>query len=172
MKGKNRVVIRGNLTKDPNIQVSKSGIKMAWFIIAANYRAKDEQGNWEDRADFLPAICFRNNAEIAEKYLGKGSAVEVEGKLKNRAHTDTRSGKTFYELVFIVNDLTLLGSGSLQGQKKDIADTPAAAYVISDAAEPELGYDFPDNADEFDPLMFSDEIKNQMLGAQNPPTYE
>lgn len=167
MKGKNRVIVRGNLTKEPSIQMSKSGVKMAWFVVAANYRAKNEKDNWEDRADFLPIICFRNNAEIAEKYLGKGSAVEVEGKLKNRAHTDARSGKTFYELVFIVNDLTLLGSSGL---KKDIADIPV--NITSDAAEPELGYDFPDNADEFDPSMFSDEIKNQMIGAQNPPIYE
>lgn len=82
MKGKNRVIIRGNLTKDPTISVSKTGVKVAWFIIASNFRVKTEDEKWEDRADFIPVICFRNNANFAEKYLIKGSPVEAEGKLK------------------------------------------------------------------------------------------
>lgn len=105
MKGKNRVIIRGNLTKDPTISVSKTGVKVAWFIIASNFRVKTEDEKWEDRADFIPVICFRNNANFAEKYLIKGSPVEAEGKLKNRAFTD-RNGRTFYSLEFVANDLT------------------------------------------------------------------
>lgn len=164
MKGKNRVIIRGNLTDKPKIRYTKTKEPVAWFIVAANYPIRSADGSgWEQGTDFIPVLCFRKAAALAEKYLDKGSAVECEGKLKNRERDD--NGKRLYELIFIASDITLLGkfkSASMQS-----AETPSAADSIEE---------YPDDGStveisEYDYLYSADEILKS-IGAKNPATYQ
>lgn len=164
MKGKNRVIIRGNLTDKPKIRYTKTKEPVAWYIVAANYPVRSDDGSgWEQGTDFIPVLCFRKTAELAEKYLDKGCAVECEGKLKNRERDD--NGKRTYELIFVANDITLLGKPKTASSPE--AETAGAADLVEE---------YPDNAvpeisENFDYLYSADEIL-QSIGAKNPATYK
>lgn len=79
----NRVTISGNLTRDPEIRNTQSGMTVMSFGVAANDRIKNNQtGEWEDRANFIDCTMFGNRAESISQYLSKGSKVTIDGKLR------------------------------------------------------------------------------------------
>lgn len=158
MKGKNRVIVRGNLTGKPVMRYTKAKDPVAWFIVASNYPVRSADGSgWEKAADFIPVLCFRKTAELAEKYLDKGSAVECEGKLKNRERDD--NGKRTYELIFTAFDITLLG--------RTKTETPAESE--SEKYQEDEPVDVPEMLNYFD---YTSEEINQAIAAKNPATYE
>ena len=86
----NKVLLLGNLGSDPEIRVSQEGNKMARFSIATNETWKDKNTNEKkDRTEWHRIVIFSPGlAEIAEKYLKKGSLIYIEGQLRNRKYTD------------------------------------------------------------------------------------
>lgn len=87
-----KVLIVGNLTKDPEILELESGIKMAKFTVATNRNWTNKEGEKFEQTDFHKVIAWRKLAEICGSYLRKGSAVLVEGKLSNNSFT-SKEGK-------------------------------------------------------------------------------
>jgi single-strand DNA-binding protein len=87
-----KVLIVGNLTKDPEILELESGIKMAKFTVATNRNWTNKEGEKFEETDFHKVIAWRKLAEICASYLRKGSAVLVEGKLSNNSFT-SKEGK-------------------------------------------------------------------------------
>jgi single-strand DNA-binding protein len=92
MRSMAKVLIVGNLTKDPEIMELESGIKMAKFTVATNRNWTNKEGEKFEQTDFHKVIAWRKLAEICGSYLRKGSAVLVEGKLSNNSFT-TKEGK-------------------------------------------------------------------------------
>jgi len=86
MASLNRVILIGNLTRDPELRYTPDGTPVASFTIAVNRAFTTRQG--EREADFIPIVVWRKRAETCSEYLAKGSQVAVEGRLQIRNYED------------------------------------------------------------------------------------
>ena len=110
----NRVVLSGNLTRDPEIRRTQSGMAIMSFGIAVNDRRKNSQtGEWEDYANFVDCTMFGSRAEAVSNFISKGSKVALEGKL--RYSTWERDGQKRSKLEVIVDEIDFMSSRNSQG---------------------------------------------------------
>lgn len=128
-KGFNKVILQGNLTKDPEVMSSQqSGTKFARFTMAIGESWKDKNsGEKKEHTEFVNCSAFGALADVAERYLAKGKPVLVEGKIKTT--TQEKDGQKRYFTGVSVSGITLLGrksdgnGGSTTGQDDfDFAD--------------------------------------------------
>ena len=108
MSGVNKVILVGNLGKDPEIRHLEGGVSVARFSLATNEYYKDKQGARTERTEWHNITAWRGLAEVAEKYLKKGQQVYVEGKLRTRQYQD-KDNQTHYITEIVVDELTMLG---------------------------------------------------------------
>jgi single-strand DNA-binding protein len=108
-KSVNKVILLGNLGKDPEVKYTPSGTPVAKFTLATNERFKDKDGQWQDRTEWHNITAWSRTAEIVGEYLKKGSKVYVEGSLRTHSWDDKQSGQKKYMTEIVVNDLVLLG---------------------------------------------------------------
>ena len=116
-RGINKVILVGNLGKDPEVRQTPSGVSVAKFSLATTERAKDKSGEWTDKTEWHNVIAFNRTAEIAGQYLKKGRTVYIEGKIQNRSWDDKETGQKKYITEILVNDLVLLGGGREGGDE-------------------------------------------------------
>src|SRR3954464_2220567 len=114
-KSVNKVILIGNLGKDPEVKFTPSGMAVAKFSLATNERFKDKEGQWQDRTEWHNLVAFQRTAEIAGEYLKKGRTVYIEGSLRTNSWDDKETGQKKYKTEIIVNDLVLLGGGEGAG---------------------------------------------------------
>ena len=114
-KSVNKVILLGNLGKDPEVKYTPSGMAIARFTLATNERFKDKEGNWQDKTEWHNLVAFQRTAEIVGEYLKKGRTVYVEGKLQSSSWEDKETGQKKYKTEIIVNDLVLIGGGQREG---------------------------------------------------------
>ena len=84
----NRVILIGNLGKDPEVRRLENGAVVAKFSVATSENYKDKSGEWQTQTEWHDVVCWRNLAERAEQSLKKGTQVYVEGKLTHRTWKD------------------------------------------------------------------------------------
>ena len=108
-KSVNKVILLGNLGKDPEVKYTPSGMAVARFTMATSDRTKDKDGNWQDRTEWHNLVAFQRTAEIAAEYLKKGNKVYIEGRLHSDSWDDKETGQKKYRTEIIVNDLVLIG---------------------------------------------------------------
>jgi len=113
-KSVNKVILLGNVGKDPEIRSTPNGAMVATFGLATSDRFQDQQGNWQDRTEWHNLVAFKRNAEIIRDYVKKGSKLYIEGKLQTRSWDDKDSGKKQYRTEIVVFDISLL-SGREEG---------------------------------------------------------
>jgi single-strand DNA-binding protein len=113
-KSVNKVILLGNVGKDPEIRSTGGGTMVANLTLATSDRQKDAQGNWQDRTEWHNLVAFSRTAEIIRDYVKKGSKLYVEGKIQTRSWDDKESGQKRYRTEIVVNDLSLL-SGREEG---------------------------------------------------------
>jgi len=113
-KSVNKVILLGNVGKDPEIRSTPGGAIVANFTLATSDRFQDAQGNWQDRTEWHTLVAFKRTAEIIRDYVKKGSKLYVEGKLQTRSWDDKESGQKRYKTEVVVFDLSLL-SGREEG---------------------------------------------------------
>jgi single-strand DNA-binding protein len=135
----NRVVLVGNLTRDPELRHTPGGTPVCSLRVAVNDRKRDESGNWVDAPNYFSISVFGNQAENCAQYLSKGRPVGVDGKLRWR-EWQAQDG-TKREAVEVVADSVQFlggrGEGELGGggnqfvpagaAQQESADFPAAA---------------------------------------------
>ena len=103
----NRVIISGNLTRDPELRRTQSGMAIMSFGVAVNDRRRNQQtGEWEDYANFVDCTMFGNRAESVSNYLMKGTKVAIEGKL--RYSSWERDGNKRSKLEVVVDELEFM----------------------------------------------------------------
>ena len=107
MKGLNKVLLLGNLGKDPEVSTLENNIKVAKFTLATTERYKDDNGQVHEHTEWHAIIVWRGLADFAEKYLRKGSAIHLEGKIKTRSYDDKQGSKR-YVTEIIGEDIILL----------------------------------------------------------------
>jgi single-strand DNA-binding protein len=105
----NRVVLVGNLTRDPELKHTPGGTPVTSLRIAVNGRRKDETGQWVDKPNYFSVSVFGNQAESCAQYLSKGRPVAIDGRLEWREWQSQDGGKR--EAVEVVADsVQFLGS--------------------------------------------------------------
>ena len=109
MASVNKVILIGNLGKDPEVKYTPSGMAVARFSIATNERVKDKDGNWGDRTEWHNIVLFERKAEIAAEYLKKGRTVYIEGSIRTNSWDDKETGQKKYRTEIIGNNMQLLG---------------------------------------------------------------
>src|SRR5215210_3798046 len=95
MRGVNRVMLIGNLGKDPDLQFLEGNIAVAKFSLATTESYKDKNGKLMSQTEWHTVVLWRGLAELAQKYLHKGSLVYIEGRLKTRSWEDKEGNKKF-----------------------------------------------------------------------------
>lgn len=115
-KSVNKVILIGNLGKDPEVKYTPSGMAIAHLALATNERFKDKEGNWQDKTEWHNLVAFQRTAEICGEYLKKGRTVYIEGRLQTSSWDDKETGQKKYKTEIIVNDLVLLGGGREGGE--------------------------------------------------------
>lgn len=114
-KGVNKVILVGNLGKDPEMKYTPQGTAVAKFSVATGDRYKDKDGNWQDRTEWHNITAWGRTAEIATEYLKKGRQVYIEGSLRTHSWDDKQTGQKKYMTEVVVNELVLLGGGRGEG---------------------------------------------------------
>jgi single-strand DNA-binding protein len=123
-KSLNKVILIGNLGKDPELSYTASGVAVARFSIATGERWKDQEGNFQERTEWHNIVAWRKLAEICGQYLKKGSKVYLEGKLQTRSWDDKNTGVKRYTTEIIADDLIMLdskGGGSAPASDESFA---------------------------------------------------
>ena len=108
MAGVNKVILVGNLGADPEIKYLDSGVAVANFRIATTENYKNKQGEKVSQTEWHNIVLWRGLAEVAEKWLKKGSSVYIEGKIRTRKWED-KEGNTRYNTAMLADNMTMLG---------------------------------------------------------------
>jgi single-strand DNA-binding protein len=114
-KSVNKVILLGNVGKDPEIRSTPGGAIVANFSLATSDRFQDAQGNWQDRTEWHNLVAFKRTAEIIRDYVKKGAKLYVEGRIQTRSWDDKESGAKKYKTEIIVFDLSLLSGREESG---------------------------------------------------------
>jgi single-strand DNA-binding protein len=130
-KSVNKVILVGNLGKDPEIKYTPSGTPVAKFSLATNERYKDKGGEWQDRTEWHNIVAWQRLAEIVGEYVKKGAKVYIEGRIQTSSWEDKQSGEKKYRTEIIAQDLVLLG-GRGEGDGETRASRGASAGASSD----------------------------------------
>ena len=117
MAGVNKVILVGNLGKDPEVKYLDNGVAVANFSLATTENYKNKEGEKVSQTEWHNIVLWRGLAEVAEKYLKKGASVYIEGKIKTRKWED-KEGSTRYNTEILADNMTMLGG------KKDSQKTP------------------------------------------------
>ena len=128
MAGINKVILVGNLGKDPEVRYLEGGIAVAKFPLATSETIKDKSGNKTEQTEWHNIVLWRGLAEISEKYLKKGSTIFLEGKIKSRSWEDKEGNKRYITEV-VADNMTMLGN-----KREDVSSNnnqPVAAHNVA-----------------------------------------
>ncbi|GAB2462929.1 hypothetical protein GCM10011375_14790 [Hymenobacter qilianensis] len=125
--GVNKVILVGNLGKDPEVRHLEGGVSVANFTLATNEYHKDKSGARIERTEWHNITAWRGLAEVAEKYLRKGHQVYIEGRIRTRQYQD-KDNQTRYITEIVADEMTMLGGKP---------HTDGAANQVTPAPEPQ-----------------------------------
>jgi single-strand DNA-binding protein len=146
-KSVNKVILIGNLGKDPEVKYTPQGTAVAKITLATNESYKDKAGQWQERTEWHNVVLWQRLAEIAGEYLKKGNKVYIEGRLQTRSWDDKQTNQKKYMTEVVAGTMVLLGgrgeSGGFEGgasrgpsdhfdQSAPPEQEPAAASPITD----------------------------------------
>lgn len=105
----NKVILIGNLGKDPELRYTSAGVAVATFSVATNESWKDPEGNTQERTQWHNIVAWRKLAEICGEYLKKGSRIFLEGRLQYRSYDD-KNGVKRYVTEIVMDEMMMLDS--------------------------------------------------------------
>lgn len=114
-KSVNKVILVGNVGKDPDVKYTPSGTPVAKFSLATNEKYKDRSDEWQERTEWHNIVAWQRLAEIVGEYVKKGAKLYIEGKLQTSSWDDRESGTKKYRTEIVARDLVLLGSHENSG---------------------------------------------------------
>jgi len=131
MSGVNKVILLGNLGKDPEVRYLDNGVVVANFSLATTENYKNKLGERVSQTEWHNIVVWRGLAEVAEKYLKKGSSVYIEGKIKTRKWED-KDGNTRYNTEILADNMTMLGSKQSHENSQSSASGSVSSIDKSD----------------------------------------
>src|SRR5262249_21226100 len=123
----NRVILVGNLTRDPELRYIPSGTAVTEIGLAVNDRRKGPNGDWIEETTFVDVTLWARTAEVASEYLSKGSSVLIEGRLK--LDTWEKDGKKNYKLRVVGERMQMLGGKGGGGSPRGPSGQGAASMA-------------------------------------------
>ncbi len=138
-RGINKVILVGNLGKDPEIRYTPSGAAVANITLATSESWKDKQtGEQQERTEWHRVVFFGRLAEVVGEYLKKGAQVYVEGKIKTDKYQDKETGQDKYSTSIVANEMQMLGGrgGSGSSMSADDMDYDQSTPVAKSAGKP------------------------------------
>jgi single-strand DNA-binding protein len=152
-KSVNKVILLGNVGKDPEIRSTAGGMMIANFSIATSDRIKAADGQFTEKTEWHNLVAFQRTAEIVRDYVKKGNKLYVEGRLSTSSWDDKTTGQKKYKTEIIVSDLSLLsgrgeGGGEGGGSYSNSSSTPYTANA------PAAAPDFADQGITDDDIPF------------------
>jgi single-strand DNA-binding protein len=133
MAGVNKVILIGNLGKDPEVRHLEGGAAVANFPLATTETFKDKNGNRQEQTEWHNIVVWRGLAEVAEKYLKKGMTIYLEGKLRTRSWDD-KEGNKRYTTEVVGDSFTMLS------KRDNASQTPSED---NSSSTPKTGDDLP-----------------------------
>jgi single-strand DNA-binding protein len=148
MASVNKVILIGNLGKDPETRYMSNGEAVTNITLATTDTWKDKNGEKQEKTEWHRVTFYRKLAEIAGEYLKKGRQVYIEGRLETRKWTD-KTGADRYTTDIIANDMKMLGSrpgsGSFEPDNNESGNNPGAAPKQTAPAKSGGGFDDMDD---------------------------
>ena len=134
----NKVLMIGNLTRDPELRYIPSGSAVATFTVAVNRVYKDQAGEKKEQTSFIRVVVWGRRAEVCGEYLTKGSPVFVEGRLQSR-DWQTQDGQKRNTVEVVADNIQFLrGANSKGAQDKQAAPAPEEVETINLSDEPAI----------------------------------
>jgi len=142
----NKVILVGNVGKDPEVRYLENGVAVAQFSLATSESFKDKTGTRTSRTEWHNIVLWRGLAEVAEKYVKKGQSLYIEGKITNRSY-DAKDGTKRYVTEIVANEMKMLGA-------KTTSSGSGAEYSTPPPAQEEFHADSASEPIETDDLPF------------------
>ena len=141
--GVNKVILVGNVGKDPEVQYIKEDVPVARFTLATSETYKDRNGEKVTNTEWHNIVVWRGLAKVVENYVKKGSQLYIEGKISNRSYE--KDGVTKYFTEIVANSLQMLGSKDNTGAAPPQTSTPTTVNEpkMEDLTEDIGGDDLP-----------------------------
>ena len=146
MSGLNKVILIGNLGKDPEIRHIDNNVAVAKFSLATTETYKNKEGQRQDQTEWHNVVAWRGLADVAERFLKKGSQVYIEGKIKTRSWDD-KDGNKKYMTEIVADNLIMLGrksddnaSGSYQSSSSQGSKENSMVTSPDDSFEDDLPF--------------------------------
>jgi len=149
----NKVLIIGNLTRDPEIKAIPSGVKVCSFSVATNRVWKDKEGNRQEAADFHNVVVFGRQAENVAQYMRKGGQVMVEGRLQTRSWDDAATGTKKYRTE-IIADRVQFGSNNSAGSRTNQSQSENKKDIKSGEEDKLDTIEYPEEQISVDDIPF------------------
>jgi single-strand DNA-binding protein len=112
----NKVILMGNLTRDPELRVTPKGTAVCQLGLAVNSTYKDKEGNTKEEVTFVDIDVFGRQAEVIAKYMSKGRPILVEGRLKQDSWDDKKTGEKRNKMKVVLENFQFVGSRGEGGE--------------------------------------------------------
>lgn len=151
----NKVILIGNVGKDPEVRHLDNGAIVASFSLATSERFKDRSGELKSHTEWHSITCWRSLADLADKYIRKGSQIYVEGRIRSRSWED-QNGVKHTAIDILADSIQLLGKRSDNQDSQAPRDNSYTAPVQkSNISESNMDVNISDlNGDDSDDLPF------------------
>jgi len=131
----NKVILAGNLTRDPELRYTPKGVAIAKIGLAINRTWKTETGETKEEVTFVDVDAFGRTAEVIGQYLKKGRPILMEGRLRYDTWDDKQTNAKRSKLGVVLESFQFLDSGRAEGGAARATTTPAAATDVPPAPE-------------------------------------
>lgn len=149
----NKVILYGNLTRDPELKSTTSGMSVCNFSIATNRSFKDKEGTKQEQTEYHSIVIYGKTAETVNVYLKKGSGVYIEGRLQTRSWDDKTSGEKKFRTE-IVGESVQFGPRSTTPAANTTASGINALDKVIDSPKAGPGIDYPKDEINADDIPF------------------
>ncbi|BCX48339.1 single str and edDNA-binding protein [Haloferula helveola] len=154
MANLNKVLLIGNLTRDPELRYTPKGTAVADLGLAVNRRVSDGNGNWSDETTFVDVTVWGSTAENSQKFLTKGRGVFIEGRLQLDTWEDKQSGQKRSKLKVVGENVQFLPDGKGGGSGGSGGGSRSSAPASSSPPQGGSAADEGDYDDEGDDIPF------------------
>ncbi|MDR1413449.1 MAG: single-stranded DNA-binding protein [Puniceicoccales bacterium] len=130
----NKVILMGNLTRDPEVRVTQQGMSICKFTVAVSRQSKGPDGTLREETAFIDVDAFGKQAEIIGKYFSKGRPILVEGRLR-LDQWETQTGEKRSKLGVVLENFQFIGprgDGDISAQQQNSGEMPAVSELIED----------------------------------------